>query len=140
MADLSSSNFPPEVVQFASGVKQYFYQAAAPTGWTIDATLGDAVLAVHGSSSYDGSGSGGEQRGTWTQPNHTHPFNAGTHVHTGVTSSELGLGPNLKSSGDDSHYHTFTTDPTGVSGTTSGGATASSWRPFANVGIIATKD
>jgi hypothetical protein len=121
MADLSSSNIP-DVVQFPSGTKQWFYQPVAPTGWTIDVALGDAVLAVHGTSTYDGSSGGGEQRGIWTQPN---------HVHTGTTDTETCLAPNVCSAGSNSHYHTFTTD---------GSATVNTWRPKANVGIIATKD
>ena len=128
------------ILGIITGTKMYFYQAAAPLGWTIDATLGDSVLAVHGSSSYAGSGSGGVQAGTWTQPNHTHSFDDGGHVHTGTTNTETVLGPNIATDGSNSHYHTFTTDSANATGTTGGGATANTWRPKANVGIIATRN
>ena len=129
MSDLSSSNLPDSVIQFDPGVKQYFYQAAAPTGWTIDTALGNAVLAVHGSSSYAGSGGGGEQRGTWTQPDHDHTYSGTTDVWSSGLRDEGG-GSNTATP---AHSHTY-------NGTTDPDATVNTWRPFANVGIIATKD
>lgn len=134
-----------DILGIVTGTKMYFYQAAAPVGWTIDTTLGDAVLAVHGSSTYYGSTGGGEQRGTWTQPDHDHTFDDGGHVHTGTT---LGVntwaprdeGGGANTAADSTHTHLFTTDSANASGTTGPDATVNTWRPFADVGIIATRD
>jgi len=145
MADFSSSNLPDEVVQFDSGTKQWFYQPAAPTGWTIDMTLGDAVLAVHGSSTYDGSSGGGQQQGTWTQPNHDHDVTIWASDKTGtLVTHKSEIHSKIYNDAVDVSW-VGTTGPgsyvgAGVIETSDGGATASSWRPFANVGIIATKD
>jgi hypothetical protein len=65
------------------GTKMWFYQNVAPTGWTIDATAADAVLAVKGgSNAYYVAG--GTQSGTWTQPSHYHSGGSHTHTFTGV--------------------------------------------------------
>jgi len=145
MSDLSNSNLPDDVIQFVSGTKQWFYQPAAPTGWTIDMTLGNAVLAVHGSSSYAGSSGGGEQQGTWTQPDHNHQWYefigaantryfdaAGAPVLIpGSAIAEPGILTNI--SGGDGwilQFDAYTTND----------APLNTWRPFANVGIVATKD
>jgi len=65
---------------FPSGTKMYFYQNVAPTDWTIDAACVDALLAVKGgANAYNVNG--GNQAGTWTQPNHTHT--GPSHTHTG---------------------------------------------------------
>jgi len=155
------------ILGIVTGTKMYFYQAAAPTGWTIDATLGDAVLAVHGSSSYAGSGSGGVQAGTWTQPNHNHSITGESdHTHdvtiyasdktgtivthkaesvtaiitdavdvawisTSGPASYTGAGKIETSEAEGAHDH---------GGVTGNAATTSTWRPFANVGIIATRN
>jgi hypothetical protein len=145
MADFSSSNLPDEVVQFDSGTKQWFYQAAAPTGWTIDTTLGNAVLAVHGSSSYSGSGSGGVQAGTWTQPNHTHTVDIYASDKTGTILSHGAESITAIATDANDVSWELEAGPASYSGkgkreTTAGGATANTWRPFANVGIIASKD
>jgi len=161
---------------FPAGTKMYFYQAAAPTGWTIDNTLGDAVLAVHGSSSYHGSASGGVRDGSWTLTGITATAgNTGAHVltdaemntidiyHTDThepgklgatyqgtygTVAQTGtakciaqtgsnfsnrLKPDGRSRGtsSSSHSHTGSTITMNLSNT---------YRPYANVGIIATKD
>jgi len=145
MSDLSSSNLPDSVIQFDPGVKQWFYQPAAPTGWTIDMTLGDAVLAVHGSSSYGGSSGGGEQQGTWTQPDHDHDVTIWASDKTGtLVTHKSEVNTIIINAAVDVSWSTITGPGSwagaGVIETSDGGATASSWRPFANVGIIATKD
>jgi hypothetical protein len=155
------------ILGIVTGTKMYFYQASAPLGWTIDTTLGDSVLAVHGSSSYAGSGSGGVQAGTWTQPNHTHTISSdGAHTHTvdiwasdytGIILSQPG-GPVISAiiggggSMDWDHVaplpfpsvgkrETTTSNGSHDHGAVSGaGATANTWRPKANVGIIATRN
>jgi hypothetical protein len=159
-----------DILGIVAGTKMYFYQAAAPVGWTIDTTLGDAVLAVHGSSSYYGSTGGGEQRGTWTQPDHNHSVsNDGAHSHQwcNYTSNTDSYSWNSGGSfidmwtanSDDITGHGLVVRVDGASekisiydwytdaeanhnhgGNTGNDATADTWRPFANVGIIATRD
>jgi hypothetical protein len=138
-----------EILGIVTGTKMYFYQAAAPLGWTIDTTLGDAVLAVHGSSSYYGSTGGGEQRGTWDQLNHNHATE--THIltiaempsHThGISSSSCEAGGGDREAG--TGFGVLSTATGGGlghnHGPTQGGKTLTTWRPFANVGIVATRD
>jgi hypothetical protein len=68
---------PSGTLTAPSGTKLVFYQAAAPTGWTTDVAVADAVIAVKGgSNAYDDTA--GTLVGTWTQPNHTHTI---THTH-----------------------------------------------------------
>jgi len=155
-----------EILGIVTGTKMYFYQAAAPVGWTIDTTLGDAVLAVHGSSTYYGSTGGGEQRGTWTQPDHDHSISSdGAHTHdvdiwasdkTGVILSDASYTGDVISEGGGNiawkletptttalKGKTETTDSDGShdhGAATGNDATVNTWRPFANVGIIATRD
>jgi hypothetical protein len=69
-----------------SGTKMVFYQNTAPSGWTIDGAIADAIIAIKGgSNAYNAAG--GTLAGTWTQPNHTHTgpshtHTMGTHTHT----------------------------------------------------------
>lgn len=152
-------------VEIPSGSKVWFWQATAPTGWTIDATAADAVLAVKGGLSSYGV-DGGLQAGTWSQPNHTHTglshsHTTGDHVltiaempaHTHTYTKEstpighsggnsVGVYPATyntgSTGGNKAHNHgatsTIATDTTGAS------ATANTWRPLAQVGIICTKN
>ena len=63
-----------------AGTKMWFYQNTAPTGWVIDSTPADAILAVKGgSAAYNVNG--GMAAGTWTHPTHTHT--GPSHTHTG---------------------------------------------------------
>lgn len=125
--------------------KAWFYQNVAPTGWTIDATPADAVLAVKGgSNAYNANG--GTQAGTWTQPNHdhtyntviahTHPLGAGAGIRVLTSSGSLAY-QEIVGSYDISSYSA--TGSTGsASGTTAGGATAATYRPLGQIGIICT--
>lgn len=160
------------IVYIPSGTKAWFYQNTAPTGWTLDATPADAVLAVKGgSNAYNASG--GTQAGTWTQPNHTHTGPSHTHttgdvtltaaqsglpahVHyvygTGVHNEMYGGGgfagdgniagantqANSATAASEAHNHGATA--ASGTGSTGNGATAATWRPLAQVGIICTKD
>jgi len=136
-----------------SGTKMWFYQNTAPTGWTIDTTPADGLLAVKGGSqAYNVNG--GNQAGTWTQPDctlsaanlpaHDHG-SAGAHTHTlGISQSTADppwshpilSGPAVSS---------FTTSSNGAHTHTSvGSGTAhnhgTTYRPLAQVGIICTKN
>jgi hypothetical protein len=92
-----------------AGTKMWFYQSTAPSGWTIDNTPSDAVLAVKG-----GSGAynvvGGMQAGTWSQPTHTHTgplhsHSGPSHTHTGPSHNHSILSHTHGFSGG-SHTHT----------------------------------
>lgn len=144
MADLSISNIP-DVVQFPSGTKQWFYQPAAPTGWTIDAALGDCVLAVHGSSTYGGSTGGGQQQGDWVQPTHTHTVDVWGSNKTGTILTHTAESHTWIINDANDLSWEATSGPSSYPGagkreTTAAGATVGTWRPKANVGIIASKD
>lgn len=119
-----------------SGSDMWFYADAAPTGWTIQLSLGDTILAIKGGSTYT---TGAATAGTWTQPNHTlttseipahthgiTPFNSGVAqrgtADTSVWRSNTGTGNTNTTGGGDPHNHGDT------------------WRPAARVGIIARKD
>ena len=129
--------------------KAYFYQNTAPTGWTIDNTPADSLLAIKGGAqAYNAAG--GTQVGTWTQLNHTHT--GPSHSHTGpshshtISSYAVGYGAGgtegmhlnngVTSTGADG------TGATGADGTgaTGNGASANTWRPLAQLGLIATLD
>ena len=76
------------------GTKMWFYQNTAPTGWVIDSTPADAILAVKGgSAAYNVNG--GMAAGTWTHPTHTHT--GPSHTHTGPSHAHSIL----------THTHTF---------------------------------
>jgi len=49
-------------------LKLWVYKNTAVTGWAIDGTVYDQVLAMKGGTTYT---TGGVTAGTWTQPNHT---------------------------------------------------------------------
>lgn len=67
-----------------AGTKMIFYQNTAPTGWTIDAAIADALIAIKGgTASYNVNA--GQVAGTWTQTNHTHTFSdtfTANHTHS----------------------------------------------------------
>lgn len=137
-------------LEIPSGSKVWFWQATAPTGWTIDSSAADAVLAVKGGLSSYGV-DGGLQAGTWSQLNHTHltsdhvlteaeiPSHSHWHnissvggyltMHTGGSASHSG-GYTSPAGGGAAHNH----------GATGNGAPANTWRPLAQVGIICTKN
>lgn len=143
-----------------TGTMAYFYQASAPTGWTIVSGLGDRLIAV---GDYN-STPAGNVAGSWQQdgytltsaeiPAHTHTGTVssdGAHVHNVYTYNvgdgsadglSYGAGPTngertgmVLSSG--AHTHGFTTDSSGGSGGSHNHG--SSWRPAAVIGIIAER-
>jgi len=124
-----------------AATKAWFYQNTAPVGWTIDATPADALLAVKGGTqAYNANG--GTQVGTWTQPNHDHTYNTViAHTHALTVSNSITAPLELVAAGVTGAGTTLNTGSTGsASGTVSAAATAATWRPLAQVGIICTKD
>jgi len=140
--------------EFPSGTKQWFYQAAAPTGWTIDSTLGDRVLAVHGTSPYSGSTGGGQQQGGWTISGlthaHTHNVYVTASTRTGtVLQSSSASQTFIRTAGSQRSWADNVTTTTAAerykrettySISTTAVSADGNWRPAANVGIIASKD
>lgn len=118
---------------FASGTKLFFWQDTAPTGWTIDASAADAVLAVKGGSNAYNVVAGGVQAGTWTQPDHIHSYSFATGSPSGTIEARYPDGTASVTVASQNHTHS-------KSGNTAGTATPASYRPLANVGIIASKD
>lgn len=145
--------------------KIWIYANVAPSGWNIVASTTDALLACKGGANAYNT-TGGQQIGTWTQPNHTHtgPSHAHTtpahtlsisempaHTHTvprGTNSGSFidqfvgaytagGTAGSGSTGGGSAHNH----GNTGAAGTgaTGGGATAITYRPLANLGIIIEK-
>ena len=134
-----------------TGTKMMFYQNAAPTGWTIDATVTDHMLRIVDGTILAGGAAGGTDDPVLNDkvPTHTHPFTtglAGNHTHTIPTRSSTAgfsdpspawganagtLGTSSASTLEGEHTHAGTTDSNG---------SPSDWVPrFANC-ILAVKD
>ena len=142
--------FNPDPIYFDAGTKMWFYQDVAPAGWTIDAVPADALLAVKGgANAYNVAG--GNQAGTWTQPDHVHSGPNHRHsVDPPLTDTTQGNTQNpITAAGGDAtralnHIHrvdipAFNSDYGGT-GNTGSKATAATYRPLAQVGVICTKD
>ena len=122
------------------GTKMYFYQNAAPTGWTYDSAVVDRVLSVKGgSNAYNANG--GTEAGTWTQPGHTLTTDEiPSHTHSVPTASAVPTGGGAYSTPGDSATQANAApvaEATGGGGSHNHGTT---YRPYAAIGIIATKD
>jgi len=143
------------VVMIGDGgtTKAYFYQNTAPTGWTVDATPADAVLAVKGGAqAYNANG--GQLIGTWTQLDHLHTtgdFSLETahlaaHTHGSPHTNSGGStfnGLNAGISAIDAYSTTTGSTGSGTAhnhGNSGNSAPANTWRPYASLGIICTLD
>jgi hypothetical protein len=132
---------------FEPGTAVWFYQDAAPIGWTIATSLGDdELIGVKG----DGTGSnvyntGGASYGVWATPTHYHSLNAHTHLVSGNTGNNPDPGTDH---GDDDHdaanrIHAHPVSITSQGPNTPNTATdgsSSAYRPLARVGVICDKD
>ena len=130
--------------------KCWFYLNTAPTGWTIDATPADALLAVKGGSqAYNANG--GTQVGTWTQlasggttlsaaesgfPGGSPPTPPITYGASGSTIGFLVGGPASLTSPSGS----LTIASANAASPHIHPAPANTWRPLAQLGIVATLD
>lgn len=136
-----------------AATRMWFHANTAPTGWTIYATIKDALLAVKSASGTYATGGASSAAGTWTQTGHTHTGGSHTLATSEIpshTHSWSGPTSRVASDGDDdpicwNRTTATTTGATGGGGSHSHGATASgaeanTYRPSAVVGIIATKD
>lgn len=133
--DISSMTAIP----IPSTTKMYFYENTAPTGWTIDGAVADKVLAVKGGAqAYNAAG--GTMAGTWTNPSHTltaaqTPSHRHTAGHCTATQDEMYGCGGFAGTGTGAVSYT---GYIGSGGGHSHGSTT--FRPYAALGIIATKD
>jgi len=98
-----------------AGTNMFFYQASAPSQWTIDATVEDCLLAVKGGAqAYNIAGGTGAEAGSWTPSTHVHTMGSHTHTlahthgqaaHTHTGPSHTHTGPSHTHTGPN-HYHT----------------------------------
>ena len=156
-----------DVAQIPSGTRMFFYQASAPTGWTIVSGLGDRLLAV---GTYN-SASSGNTSGSWQQTGHSLTSSElASHNHSATTNNDgshsnyipyasSGGGSLFQAvnssiflttdapttdtnhvvwpGGPSTHDHTITVGSTGAGDAHNHGDT---WRPAAVVGLIASRN
>ena len=130
---------------FAIGTRLTFIQAAAPTGWTIDATMNDKVIRID-------SAAGGGTGGTWaisglTTTIATHALTGpenGPHTHTVPGDGTAPAISSYASQTNTFNNNNITTSSSGSGtphghpgSTTTGDAT---WRPAHVNAIICTKN
>lgn len=131
---------PPQYLGFLNGTNAWFYQAAAPLGWTILQNTGNRVLACSDSTNKYNGQNAPSQTGTWQQtdtiltiaqmPSHHHAVDArGAEKASG----NLVEGHRSGSTGS-SEWDTKNT------GGGQGHNHGNTWRPLANVGILCTKN
>lgn len=131
---------PPQYLGFLNGTCTWFWQAAAPLGWTVVPNTGDKVLAtaLPGGQAYQYYGVG--FLGNWQQDNHTLTLaEIPVHSHNyDVYKSDIDGNLSLKtaSTNRSSKNTTKTADAGGGQGHNHG----ATWRPAAAVGILCVKD
>lgn len=139
---------PPQYLGFLNGTNCWFYQAAAPLGWTIIAGTGDRLLGVSDASGnlYDGQAAPA-QAGDWQQTGWAltltqMPY----HGHQIPSNEREGTSPTYVCSGRTFDGEVKRLSTYGTGGNPSlGNATdphnhGNTWRPLANVGVLCTKD
>lgn len=130
-------------IGFVKNVKAWFYQAVAPSNWTIIPNTGNRLLAVSdGVNLYSGAG-GGTAGGTWQQtstaltiaqiPAHTHLI-LKTKEPSGSSNA---LGPQRGKVPETPDATGFATSE--ATGGSQGHNHGNTWRPLANVGILCNK-
>jgi hypothetical protein len=125
-------------VGLVQGTIAWFYQATAPSGWTIVPSTSDLMLATQGGTVYTTAGT---QQGTWQQANHTLTLNEiPSHNHrvpAGKDSSGSGGDPKYARRANDLDVNSvITTDSKGGGAGHNHGNT---WRPLAAVGVLCRK-
>jgi hypothetical protein len=129
-------------VDIPSGTKIWIYADTAPSGWTIDSTPSDELMAIKGGATYI---AGGAQAGSWDNADglgaDSHVLSTAeipAHAHTisrivgeaagggGQSFTQPGATSTSTVGSGGGHVHTVSGD--------------SSWRPLARVGIICSKD
>lgn len=139
---------PPQYIGFLNGVNMWFYQAAAPLGWTVIPAVGNRLLAVSDlasqsptpPASYNGVFAP-NQTGSWQQPNHVLTINEiPSHTHTIKASSDNLSGANEGYARTGKFDHAVGTLLSSSTGGGQGHNHGDTWRPLANVGILCTKN
>lgn len=146
----SNFNIRFSQVSVPKGTRMWFYNSAAPIGWSIVPGTGGNLLAVNdGVTKYSGENSAGSTSGTWQQTNHSLiPAEIPPHTHyvnLGKDSSGNPAGnarradnyDNISNCTTSNGAETFSGNPQLLGNGHNHGNT---WRPLANVGIIANKD
>ena len=135
--------------------KTWIYVDTAPSGWTIDGTPSDELLAIKGGATYT---TGGTTAGTWTQPDHVlTEAEMAAHTHFLLTDESIypyvyptaTKGIARRSAQQGWYEGAIASGTTGTSSTLGlsssvGSDTAhnhgTTYRPAARVGIIASAD
>lgn len=126
-------------VGFPINTKMWFYNTTPPPNWSVVANTGDRLLAVSDSVFKYNGVSAGAGTGTWQQtdvtltidqiPAHSHTFRAFDHSTSQNTTHPA--------AGKDTSTTTVTTSTVGGGQPHNHGNT---WRPLANIGLIANKN
>lgn len=124
-------------VSFSQGTAMWFYQDAAPSGWTAIAES-DMLLAVKGGADYP---TGGLTGGVWQQKNHTLTLDEiPSHTHEVEGTGTQTASGNLARGHRQSSGTPLQVWETRSSGGGSGHNHGDTWRPAAAVGILCSKD
>ncbi len=149
---------PFYLVGFPKGTRMWFWMGDPPLGWSIINGTGDRLLAVASFDAGYAGGGGGAVTGTWQQdgvplgltqiPNHQHWMRGGSNsdnsnnIYMEGARTPSGVTPAyskgacvgvVDGKGDGNNNH----DQYGQCDPHNHGAT---WRPLANVGVLANKD
>ena len=130
---------PPQYLGFLNGTRMWFYQSAAPLGWTIIPGTGDRILGVSdGALNYNGVPAP-TQTGSWQQEGHVLTISEiPSHSHVVQVTDDAGTSFTSFAKG-----RTFNDEINRSTGNTGGGLAHNHgliWRPAANVGILCVKD
>lgn len=145
---------PPQYLGFLNGTNAWFYQAAAPLGWSIIAGTGNRVLACSDSTNKYNGVNAPNQTGDWQQSNatltieqipaHSHIIKVWKSDQEGNLSSKIGSTNrntgNNQNTGQTGGIGSNNQTSTSPAGATQGHNHGNSWRPLANVGILCTKN
>lgn len=116
-----------------SGTKMWVYADAAPSGWTYESGITDRVLAVKNSAASGYNTTGGTEVGSWSHNHSGSAASAGAHTHCAASSGSpcgsYGFGwGNPATTSNGAHSHSVSVNNN------------TSFRPYAAVGIICSKD
>jgi len=81
----NGSSWERVAINIPDGTKMYFYQAAAPTGWTIDSSADDRLLCINNSN-------GGTTNGSFSTITSS---TEGDHTHTYALASTISSNPSI---------------------------------------------
>lgn len=115
-----------------AGAKMWFYNNAAPSGWTFDSSLNDRVLSVTSTV-----GDGGATTGAWTISGLTSAIGGAAGAHTpGVSLGTISVGGGVGTAVSNVTMQAVGTHTHAAGAISADGA----WRPASARGIVCTKD